>query len=277
MSRLVAAADEIFAANRAFGRIALTATATAGRTRRERVREEGPLRVRWPGPPSPELHAVIINTAAGVAGGDCLSVDISVASGARLVVTTAAAEKVYRSLGPDATIKLSLRVGAGACLFWLPQETILFDGARLVRRVNVELEDDARLVFAEAVVFGRSGMGETVCAGRVSDRWQLCRRGKLVHVELVQLDGAIAAKLSKPAVAGCGRAMATVLMVPGDEAMAGRVRALGNRFRGEVGASTWKGMTAVRLCARDGAAARHDLTAILNSLGSVRLPRLWTS
>src|SRR5262249_58937294 len=87
--------------------------ASGGVTRRARVREEGSLRVRCPGPPAPELEAVIVNTAGGVAGGDRFALDVRVAPGARLVVTTAAAEKIYRTLEPAATIEVKLAVGVG--------------------------------------------------------------------------------------------------------------------------------------------------------------------
>ena len=97
MSVMPAPENEVFAANRASGRIALAVKADHGVTRRARIREEGPLRVRCPGQPSAELEAVILNTAGGVAGGDRFNINISVPSEARLVVTTAAAEKIYRA------------------------------------------------------------------------------------------------------------------------------------------------------------------------------------
>src|SRR6202158_283369 len=100
-------------------------------SRRLRVHEEGSLRVRCPGPPAGELEAVIVNTAGGVAGGDRFTLDVMVEPGARLVVTTAAAEKVYRTLEPKAAIDVRLAVGAGGSLCWLPQETFLFDRAGL--------------------------------------------------------------------------------------------------------------------------------------------------
>src|SRR5262245_45674733 len=118
-----------FAANRARGSLALAVETRAGLTRRARVQEQGPLRVRCPGPPTGELEAVIVNTAGGIAGGDRCKLAIDVAAGARLVVTTAAAEKVYRTLGPASIIDVALAVGSGGSLFWLPQETILFDRA----------------------------------------------------------------------------------------------------------------------------------------------------
>jgi urease accessory protein len=275
MSAPSAVSNDVFAANRAFGRIVLAVKASGGMTRRSRLREEGPLRVRCPGPPSGELEAVIVNTAGGVAGGDQFALDVSVAPGARLVITTAAAEKIYRSLGPDAVIDVNLKVGAGSSLAWLPQETILFDRARLARAIDIELADDAQLIFVEALVFGRSGMGERVRHGRLSDRWRIYRQKRIVHAEAMRLDAEIAPKLAQPAVTKGGLAVATLLVLPGDETTAAGVRALGQKFRGEVAASAWKGMMVVRLCAADGAALRHDLIAILSAVRGMSLPRLW--
>jgi urease accessory protein len=270
-----AAADRActFAENRAVGGITLAVRASGAVTRRARVREDGPLRVRCPGPISDELEAVIVNTGGGVAGGDRLRLDVTVEPGARLVVTTAAAEKVYRTLEAAATIDVKLSVGAAASLAWMPQEMIVFDRARLKRAIDIDLAADARLLLAEAIVFGRSGMGEAVHDGFLFDRWRLRRGGRLIHAEAMRLDGAVANKLAQSAVAKGGIALATVLIVPGEEAAG--VRALGNRLRGEAGASTWNGLTVVRLCAPDGAALRHDLLAVLAVLRGAPLPRLW--
>jgi urease accessory protein len=260
-----------FAANRAVGGITLAVRAGNGLTRRARVREDGSLRVRCPGPPSAELEAVIVNTAGGIAGGDRLMLDITAEAGARLLVTTAAAEKVYRTLEAAASIDVKLRLGANSSLAWLPQETILFDRARLERAIEVDLADDARLLMAEAIVFGRVGMGEAVNEAFLFDRWRLRRGGQLVHAEATRLDGAVA----QPAVANGGIAVATVLVMPGDETTIAGVRALGRDLRGEVGASAWNGLALVRLCATDGEALRHDLLAVLAAVRGAPLPRLW--
>jgi len=271
----VADVARTFAANRAVGGIALAVRPSGGVTRRSRVREDGALRVRCPGPASGELEAVIVNTAGGVAGGDRFTLDVTVEPRARLVVTTAAAEKVYRTLAPEATIDVKLNVAAQASLAWLPQETILFDRARLKRTIDIDLAEDARLVLAEAIVFGRAGMGETVDDSFLLDRWRLRRGGRLIHAEAMRLDGAVATRLARPAVAKGGIAVATVLVVPGDEGTAAGVRALGDRLRGEVGVSAWNGLAVVRFCAADGEALRHDLVAVLAAVRGATLPRLW--
>lgn len=179
-------AVEIFAANRSQGRIDLHMASAAGRTRTASLREEGALRVRFPNAVAGEAEAVIINTAGGVAGGDAFALGVTLAPDARLTVTTAAAEKVYRALDAPA-VDVRLKVGAGARLSWLPQETILFDRARLARRFEVDLDAGASLVMAEALVFGRSAHGETVEAGALTDRWRIRCGGRLALAETVRL------------------------------------------------------------------------------------------
>jgi urease accessory protein len=226
--------------------------------------------VRFPNSDS-GLEAVIVNTAGGIAGGDRHDLEIALEDGAALDVTTAAAEKVYRTLAPPAEIALKLSVGAGARLTWLPQETILFDRAVLHRKIDVDLGSEACLLMAEAVVFGRTSMGEAVQQGGFADRWRV-RCGALLFAESVRLDGAIRAKLAEPAVANGCVAIATVLAIPGNEAMVQFVRA--QTFYGEVGASAWNGLAVARLCAKDGAALRRDLAAVITAMGG-RLSRLW--
>jgi urease accessory protein len=266
---------EVFAANRAVGSVVLAVGAEDGISRRVRVHEHGSLRVRFPNREAAALDAMIVNTAGGMTGGDAFEFDITVGTGAALTVTTAAAEKVYRSLGPDARIGVMLEVGRGGALAWLPQETIVFDQARLRRSIDVVLAPDGKLLLAEAIVFGRSAMGESVTQGRICDRWRVRRGGALVFAETVRLNGAVAQHLAEPAVANSGVAIASVLKVPGDDADVTSIRVLRERFAGEVGASAWNGIAVARLCARDGAALRRDLVAVLAAWADAALPRLW--
>jgi urease accessory protein len=267
---------EVFAGNRAVGHIALSVKAASGSSRRGRVYEDGALRVRFPnGANAGTLDAVIVNTAGGMTGGDRFGIDVAVDAGARLTVTTAAAEKVYRSLGPDTQIGVTLDVGPGGALAWLPQETILFDQVRLRRTIDVELAADADLMIAEAVIFGRSAMGEEVLHGHFFDRWRVRVGGKLVFAESLRLDGAVAEKLGQRASACGGVAVASVLKIPGDEGAIAAINAMANDFAGEVGVSAWNGLASARLVAADGAALRHDLIAVLTALGGTQLPRLW--
>jgi urease accessory protein len=269
------AASAIFAANRAQGMVKFDVHQVEGVTRRRHLHESGSLRVRFPSPEADGLSAVFVNTAGGVAGGDRFEIDIAAGEGARLAVTTAAAEKIYRAQGPAAQLNIALKAAAGARLAWLPQETILFDRARVSRRIDIDLAESASLLLCEIVVFGRAAMGERILHGEFVDRWRLRRGGRLVLAETVRLDGAIGEKLAQAAIAKAGVAIGTALIVPGDEALVERIRELSTTFGGEVGISCWNGFAMARFCAQDAARLRADMIAVLGRASGSALPRLW--
>jgi urease accessory protein len=270
----VLATEAIFAANRSNGRVALRVDVEGGHTRRTRVEERGPQRVRFPKTEDRGCEALFVNTAGGIAGGDSLSVDLTVGTGAQLTAGTVAAEKIYRSTGSDATISLNIAVEDAASLHWLPEETILFDKARLSRRIDINLAAGATLVFAEALIFGRTAMGETISEGKVIDRWRLRRGGKLVFAETMRLTGPVAEKLARPAINQGGAAVATVLIAPGDQSLVEKVRTAAGSFAGTAGISAWNGIAVARFSAADGTSLRHDLRQLLTAL-DLRPPRLW--
>ena len=237
--------------------------------------KSGSLRVRFPSPEADGLSAVFVNTAGGVAGGDRFDIDIAAGEGSRLAVTTAAAEKIYRAQGPAAQLNIALKAAAGAHLAWLPQETILFDRARVSRRIDIDLAENASLLLCEIVVFGRAAMGERMLHGEFVDRWRLRRGGRLVFAETIRLDGDIGEKLAQPAIAKAGVAIGTALIVPGDEALVERIRELSATFGGEVGISCWNGFAMARFCAQDAARLRADMMAVLGRASGSALPRLW--
>src|ERR1700709_637 len=271
----ISAASKLFAANRARGSVTFDVHQVEGITRRRDLHESGSLRVRFPSPAAEGLWAVFVNTAGGIAGGDRFDIDIAVGQGSRLAVTTAAAEKIYRAQGPAAQVNIALKAAAGAHLAWLPLETILFDRARVSRRIDIDLAKGASLLLCEIVVYGRAAMGERLLQGEFVDRWRLRRGGRRVFAETVRLDGNIGEKLAKPAIAKAGVAIGTALIVPGDEALVERIRELSETFGGEVGISAWNGFAMARFCAQDAARLRADMMAVLGRASGSALPRLW--
>ena len=257
MQSNVISSAETFAANRAVGAVRFDVHLKDGATRRRELHESGSLRVRFPSPEQQGLSAVFVNTAGGIAGGDRFDIDIAANDGAHLTVTTAAAEKIYRSHGPDA------------------QVTILFDRARVARRIDIDLSGNASLLLCEIVVFGRAAMGEVMTQGAFIDRWRMRIDGKLVFAETVRLNGDIAAKLARRAVAGGGVAIGTALIVPGDEAIVARIREVSDTFGAEVGISAWNGFAMARFCAQDAARLRADMMKVLERVSPSGLPRLW--
>jgi urease accessory protein len=275
LADITRAASTTFAANRAQGAVKFGVHLQDGVTRRGDLHESGSLRVRFPSPEAEGLSAVFVNTAGGIAGGDRFDIDITAGEGARLTLTTAAAEKVYRAPGPAAQLNIALKAEAGAHLGWLPQETILFDRSRIFRQIDIDLAEDASLLLCEIVVFGRTAMGEKVLHGEFVDRWQMRRGGRLAFAETVRLDGNIGEKLARPAVAGGGVAIGTALIVPGDEGVVERIREAADTFGGEVGISAWNGFAMARFCAQDAARLRADMMTVLGRASGSALPRLW--
>jgi urease accessory protein len=269
------ASSAIFAANRARGSVTFDVHLLEGVTRRRHLHESGSLRVRFPSPEAEGLSAVFVNTAGGLAGGDRFEIDIAAGEGSRLAVTTAAAEKVYRTDGSAAELNITLKAAAGSHLAWLPQETILFDRARMLRRIDIDLAESASLLLCEIVVFGRSAMGERMLHGEFVDHWRMRRGGQLVFAETVRLDGDIGEKLTRPAIAKAGVAVGTALIVPGDQAVVARIREVAKSFGGEVGISAWNGFAMARFCAQDAARLRADMMAVLGRAAGSALPRLW--
>ncbi|WP_411914152.1 urease accessory protein UreD [Bosea thiooxidans] len=260
---------------RAEGRARVSFRVGLGATRLERLFQEGCAKIRLPIPiDHADPQAILINTAGGLTGGDRLAAEVDLGPQASACVTTQACERVYRSTGTDAVVENRLRLSAGARLAWLPQETILFDGGRLFRRLEADLVGDAELVAVEAILFGRQAMGETLHSGHLYDRWRVRRDGHLIFADDLRVAGDIAALLApQPAMAG-RRAMATVLFAgAAPERFLEPARSI---IGPGGGASAWNGKFLARLVEETGLALRRRLEPLLTLLmGGRALPKVW--
>jgi urease accessory protein len=257
---------------RAEGGVRLVFGATPRGTAPLTIAESGGYRVRFPR----TGEGVLINTGGGMTGGDRMFVEAEVQTGAAAVLTTQAAEKIYRSDGPETGIAVSLVLRPGSRLAWLPQEQILFDGARLDRTLDVALAADASLTLVESVFFGRLAMGEVVEQGGCRDRWRIRRDGRLVLAEDVHLDGRIADALSRAALGNGARALATFLHVaPGAEARIEDARAALGEATCECGVGAFDGMLLARFLAQDPQGLRADLARFIEAFRGETMPRSW--
>lgn len=225
-------------------------------------------------PRSDRLQAIMINSAGGLTGGDRMEIAARAGPGSSLTLTTQAAERCYRALEGHARICAHLTVEEDAELAWLPQETILFDGSALRRRLAVDLSETGRLLLAEPVIFGRAAMGESVRRAVFHDEILVRRAGRPLYLDRVKLEGDIAAELDRPAVAAGARAMACILYVaPDAEARLGPARAA---LPETGGASLLAAdVLTVRLLAADGFELRRTLLPLLDRLSRNALPRSW--
>ena len=245
------------------------------RTEPKRLFETGGLRWRFPRSANP-CEAAIVNTGGGAAGGDSYVVSLSLSEGAEVEATTPSAERIYRSDGPAAFITTRLKLASRARLFWLPQETLIFDGARLQRRLEVETSREAAFIVAETLAFGRLAMGESSVDASVRDSWRVRRDGRLVFADETRLDHAGAALERKADGAG-ERALSTIVAsAPNIEARLPDLRAA-LKVAGsgvESGASAFDGLIVARLLAASSDRLRTALVAAIVALGG-RKPRLW--
>ena len=260
---------------RARGELRAAFAASGGVTSLMRLYEAGGLRLRCPRV-SGGCEAVSINTGGGMAGGDTARLDYRLEAGARVTFTSQSAEKIYRADGAAAQVAMSLRLAAGAQAEWLPQETILFDGARLDRRLDIDMAQDASLMLLESVVFGRLAMGEELRHGRFTDRWRVRRGGRLVLAEAVRLDGPVRDLLDRPALGQGARAVAAFLIIaPNAEARLDDVRALLADAPFPHGVSAFNKMLLARLAAPSPEALRNAIVKLLSGLRGRAAPRVW--
>lgn len=257
---------------------------SGGATRLDVLAHHDPLRVLFPRPlPGDPPTAAMVTTSGGLVGGDRLDIRAAAGPGASALVLQQAAEKVYRSAGPDTHVSVTLMGDAGSWLEWLPQETILFDRARLRRRTLIEAVPGARILAGEMLVFGRIAMGERLKEGLVRDEWQVRRAGRLVWADALHLDGEFTVTLARPACFDKATAMASAVYVADDAETAletaREILAAGQGPRS--GATLVNGVLVMRWIGRDAAELRaafgtfwQEFRAAIGGLPG-RLPRLW--
>lgn len=252
-------------------------------TRLEDLFQQGCTRIRMPKTfDAQRIEAVMINTAGGITGGDEINWEFTARQGTHLTVTSQACERLYRSSGGVASINVKLKAQSSSTLNWLPQETILFDHCAAHRKINVDIEGDARLLMVEPVIFGRAAMGETVHAASFRDDWQIRHDGNLIHVEASRFDGQIAKLLTQKAVMNNDIAMATVLLLaPASAAdLEAKAKQAQQIIQHNGGASLWNVGSTGKLLARVVASNGYELRKILIPLigllnDEAALPKTW--
>ena len=267
-------AAAIFAANRAKAGARLAYGPGEPASRLIDLAEWGGYRVKFPAVQT-RAEAVLLNTGGGMAGGDALAVSIALEAGAALTFTTQSAERVYRSQGPAATITLDVKLGEGADLAFIPQETILFDRARLARCRTSEHDGFGQQQRAAFGHIRRNRAGERITDGSLRDRWRIRRGGALVYADDVRLDGAMSDHLQRAAIAaGAGAVGALLLVAPGAADRLEETRALLSGAPCRAAASTWNGLLSVRAAGNPGD-VRKVFAGLISGLSRRALPRVW--
>jgi urease accessory protein len=269
---------------RADAAVVLKAKLRGSRTILADINETGASRARFPNHGGEALEATLVNMGGGIAGGDRFTISIEAGEGAKTAITTAAAERVYRSLGQPSDISTTLIAKAGSELIWLPQELILYDGARLRRRIEADIAPGAMLCLNELMVLGRGASGETMTHGLIDDRWRIRRSGELIFADNLLLDAKILSEPDRPARLAGFTCFATLLLVsPHAEDRLDMARNMlqessqkGMEEDGtECAASAWNGMLLIRGRAKSAHALKLRIATLWRRLNLFAMPRLW--
>ena len=259
--------------NRAQGDARLSVQRIDGHTRLKDLYQAGSLKLVFPR--SADFTGVLVNTAGGITGGDRFRTQAEVLAQGQLSLTTQAAERAYKARpGETGTVRTDLTARAGARLRWLPQETILFDGCALDRRMRVALDGDARALLVEPLVLGRAAMGEGQVRGSMRERIEIFRDGRCFFRDSWWLSGDLTDLMTRPGLGGGATAMASLVLVhPHAEALLEPVRAL----LPETGGASLRGrdLLVARCLAADGYTLRKALLPILDLLTHNTLPTCW--
>lgn len=246
--------------------------------------QKSPMRILFPRTDvDRSQEAVLVNTSGGVAGGDHLQLSVTALRGASMVVTTQAAERIYRALAEAAHITTQLNVGNAAKLAWLPQETIVFNHARLCRRIEIELSPGAELLALECLVLGRAAHGEKLSAGAVIDTWQVRKNSRLQWGDTFRLTDDVFSQLTRKALLSDSTALATLLYFgPHLKEWLQFIRAHSVSFDCQCGATLVGGMVVARLAARSSFELKASLRNLLDELGKefadgpFGVPKMWS-
>lgn len=263
---------------RSRGEAHVSLRAQGGQVRLVDLRQAGSAKAMLPRHAGDVAEVVFLNTSGGLTGGDRLEYRLNAGAGARVLATTQTAERCYCSAGGAAEVSVAMTVGAGGRIDWMPQETIVFEGAAMVRRTEMDLASGAEGLLAESIVLGRLAMGETLARVDLRDHRVIRRQGRPVWAETLALDDAVLVARAQAALLGHARAVAVVALVAqGAEDAVAVVRGLLG-IDGCVGAvSGWDGKCVVRLMAADGWPLRRQMGKILQALSGRALPRVWQS
>jgi urease accessory protein len=253
-------------------------------TRIEDVFEGSPIRIMFPRTEHRAVQeAVLINTAGGIAGGDQLECSVTALPRASIAVTSQAAEKVYRALYEPARVATRLKARESAKLAWLPQETIVFNGARLQRTTEIELFSGAELLALEWLVFGRAAHGEVVLGGSITDSWRVKRDGRLIWADSFRITDEIFPHLKTKALLANCTAIATLIHFGADlDKRLDFLREIIPCLGCDCAATLVGGLMVVRFAAKESSdlklALRRFLERFGPELGSgpFKVPKMWS-
>jgi urease accessory protein len=245
--------------------------------------QRSPVRILFPSVSGMVEEVVLVNTAGGIAGGDQLEFHVAALANASLAVTSQAAEKVYRALNEPARISTKLNVHEGAKLAWLPQETIIFNWARVSRKTEIELSSGAEVLALEWLVLGRAAHGEEIVAGHITDSWRVKKDNRLIWADTFRATDETFPHLHTRALLSNCRALGTLIYFgPHVDARLELLRDIALSLECHCAATSVGGLVVVRVAAKEPSDLRFALQKLLKQFGRelepgpFRVPKMWS-
>lgn len=174
-----------------FARLELNFLGEINRTILEHRKHHGPVRVQkmlWP-EKTGVCHAIIVHPPAGIAGGDHLTFSLSAMQHAHALVTTPGAGKWYKTNQKQAFQHIQIQVQDNSIFEWLPQESMLFNGANAYSETIVYLDEKASFIGWDMLVLGRQARAEMFTEGRYHNQFKLYRKDKILVADCLNFQG----------------------------------------------------------------------------------------
>ena len=248
------------------------------------VFQQSPIRIMFPTSGGSAVEeAVLINIAGGIAGGDRLECGVTALANASIAVTSQAAEKVYRALSEPARISTKLKACGAAKLAWLPQETIVFNLARVRRETEIDLSSGSELLALEWLVLGRAAHGEEMVGGHITDSWRVKKDGRLIWADSFRATDKIFHHLRRKALLSNYKSIATLIYFgPRLDRRLEFLRDIAPSLKCYCTATSVGGLIIVRLAAKTASDLKLALRSFLQQFsrelgpGPFRVPKMWS-
>jgi urease accessory protein len=167
-------------------------------------RHEGPLLVQkalYPEGPG-ICHVTILHPPSGIAGGDCLSIDITLNQGSHAVLGTPGASRWYKSNGHASAQQVHIQLAADTRLDWLPQENIFFEQTHASTATHLELQSGASVIGWEITQLGSISKASHWDEGRILIDTRLILDGAPMWLDTGELDAQCPLRHSRNGLAG---------------------------------------------------------------------------
>ena len=105
-------------------------------------------------------YVYIVSPSGGILQGDRYRIDITLDNNTLAHVTTQGATRIYKMEKNYASQIINITVGEGSFFEYIPDQIIPFRNSRFYQEVELNVHDNATMIYSEVIVPGRVASGE---------------------------------------------------------------------------------------------------------------------